>query len=267
MATIAQVVQIMQEFAPESAAYKQEFDNVGLLVGKRAQSTSRVLCALDATTQVVKEAITVGANLIISHHPVIYNKLHLTDETPQGALIMQLIAHDIAVYSAHTNLDFVHGGINEYIATLLGLKNIAPLHAYISYSQGFGRVGYLTVPVSLGALRVMTARVLQDKYVRVVGDIDTMHSKVAVINGGGGGDTKYIDWALRAGATCLITADVKHHVAIYAKECGIALVEPQHYCMEHPYIAHLATQLQAVCDARALGVQVLQALSDSNPRR
>lgn len=266
MAKVSDIIKIMQEIAPECHTYKDGHDNVGLLVGKSDQTVTKVLCCLDASSQVLQEAIQLGCQLIVSHHPVVFYKLNVNDSTPSGRLLLNLVANNISVYSAHTNLDFVTDGINEYISKLLGIHDITPIESYIDSTQGFGRVGHLESPTTLIDFARLVSTRLQDDCVRIVGDKLKTISKIAVINGGGGGDTKYIDWAIKCGADALVTADVKHHVAIYAQECGIALIEPQHYTSEHPYISVLKNRLNEACKKQSLDIEIIQSLKDYNPR-
>ena len=101
-------------------------------------------------------------------------------------------------------------------------------------------------------------RILSEPYAQV--------KKIAVINGAGGGDTKYIDMALAEGADCLITSDIKHHVAVYAADAGLAIIEPQHYSLEHAYIARLVQTLKIEAKSKKINVEVMQAESEISPR-
>jgi len=267
MATVKEVLTMLNNFAPEEHVYKQEYDNIGLLFGEPHAQVNKVLVCLDATEAVLDEAIATGSSMIVSHHPFIYAPIkRINSDDLMGRKILKAARAGLNIYSAHTNLDFVKDGINEYLAVMMHLHNIMPLQPYISPTEGFGRVGDLTNKVYANDLALGIEALLNDSLVRVVAPKAAQVRRVAIINGGGGGDTKYIDMALAAGADCLITADVKHHVAVYAKEMGLTLIEPQHYTMEHVYIARLVQVLKIEAKSYDLGIEIIQAKSETNPR-
>lgn len=265
--TVGEVIAILKDFAPEEYEYKEDYDNVGLILGDANTPVTRVICCLDVTMSVIDEAIETGAELIISHHPVIFYPINkINAETVLGRKLLKAAANGISIYAAHTNLDFVRDGINEYVAQLLGLHNVESLHPYIDGETGFGRVGDLANKVYCSVLKGEVETVLRDSYVRTVGEPYAQVKRVAVINGAGGGDKKYIDMAIKAGAECLITADVKHHVAVYAMESGITLIEPQHYTMEHCYMARLVQTLKIEAKARKADAEIMLSQAEQNPR-
>lgn len=124
--THQQVFKAMERWAPKQYAY--DWDNVGLQVGSRKDSTTGVLVTLDVTEAVVDEAIEQKANIIIAHHPMIFSPLKSVDfDTIKGRLVKKLIEHEITVYASHTNLDIAEGGVNDLLSDAIGLKNIKPL--------------------------------------------------------------------------------------------------------------------------------------------
>ena len=123
MTTVQQVITLMEQLAPRS--YAESWDNVGLMVGDRNAIVTGVLTTLDVTAEAILYAIEHDCNLIVSHHPLIFKGLkQLSCDTAQGQMINQLIQHNIAVYSAHTNLDIASGGLNDMLAERLGLIDI-----------------------------------------------------------------------------------------------------------------------------------------------
>lgn len=265
--TVGEAIAILRSFAPEEYGFKQEYDNIGLILGDESREVTRVLCCLDVTMAVIDEAIETGAQLIVAHHPMIFYPIqNVNANTVVGKKLLKAAEHGIAVYAAHTNLDFVRDGINDYVAQLLGLHNVTSLLPYIDEETGYGRVGDLPNSMYSSVLKGEVETVFKDAYVRTVGEPYTQVKRVAIINGGSGGDTKYVDMAMRAGADCLITADVKHHVAVYALECGITLIEPQHYTMEHCYISRLVQILKIEAKARKAEIEILQSKTEHNPR-
>ncbi len=267
MAKISDIIAIMNRIAPENNVMKGEYDNVGLIVGRHEGETERVLCCLDVTGEVLNEAVKVGAKMIISHHPMIWSPIKsVTDGDVLGSKILYAAENGLSVYAAHTNLDFVTGGINDFVAELFGLTEVEPLLPDATESGGFGRVGNLPSKTTVSDLRTEAELKLKDKHVSVIGDTNKTVTRVAVINGAGGGDTEYIDSAIKAGATCLITAEVKHHVAVYAKDIGFNVIEAQHYTMEHCYLTRLVQLLKTEAHLAHVDVEFLQSVNDINPR-
>lgn len=265
MATVKQCLEIIRKISPEELTY--EYDNVGLLVGGETAEVKKIMTCLDVTETALDEAIKSGVQLIVSHHPMIFNSLkRVTDTDCIGRKIIKAIKNDINIYAAHTNLDFVTDGINDLAASLLGLENHEPLDAYIDLNQGFGRVGDLKEETTCLKLAEKAEKVFSDPYVRIIGENKRV-KRIAVINGAGGGDTKYIDMALKAGADCLVTADVKHHVAIYALDNHLTIIEPQHYNMEYCFIEKLTEKIRQGLTQSGLTAEVFQSTSEVSPRK
>ena len=265
MPKVKDIISILQDFSPEQYIY--DYDNVGLMLGSPDADVTKVLCCLDVTTEVVNEAIEMEAQLIISHHPLIFTPLkELTTTNNLGDKIIKLIKNDISVYSAHTNLDFVSGGINDYVAKLFGLVDISPIDSYISNSEGFGRIGTLINPITANKLGEIVKQKLDDRLVSVIGYTNNVIYKVAVINGSGGGDVSIVDKAIKLGANALITGEVKHHVAIYAKENNFNIIEMQHYTSERIYVFELVKILQNLAIERNVEVEIFASNKEVNPR-
>lgn len=264
MPKIKDLVEIMNKIAPEQYVY--EYDNVGLLIGDENAELKRIICCLDVTEEIINEARENHAQLIISHHPIIFQPIkNITTADSQGRKIINALKNDISIYSAHTNLDFVRNGINEHVSYLIGLTDMKPLDPYISDTQGFGRVGKLSNEITCYDLKKKVMKLLNDEHVIAIGNCNKRINKVAVINGAGGGSIEYVDMAIRAGADCLITAEVKHHVAIYAFENNIAIIEPQHYTMEHIYISYLAERLKIETAKNGISLDINVSEKEINP--
>ena len=267
MANVRDVVRLINAVAPEANAITDGYDNVGLIVGKADSEVYRVLCCLDVTEEVLREAIDSDVQMIVSHHPMIFYPINkVTDESLLGSKIITAIENGIAIYASHTPLDFTVDGINDYLAGVFKLKDVEVMDKYISENEGLGRVGNLEEEVTVSALKDEVARRLDDEYVRVIGDHYDPVSRVAISNGAGGGETAYVDMALKAGADCLRTADLKPHVAIYAKERGVTVIEPQHYTMEHVYVSRFIELLGDEAEANGVDIELIQSEKDINPR-
>ncbi|MGL4736895.1 MAG: Nif3-like dinuclear metal center hexameric protein [Cellulosilyticaceae bacterium] len=127
MHTVGELIGVLEQIAPPHLA--EGWDNVGLMIGSRKATIAKVLCALDLTADVLDEAMSQGVGCIVTHHPFLFSPLKKLElDTTQGEMIAKLIKHDIAVYSMHTNLDTVAGGINDVICNKLGIDGVETLH-------------------------------------------------------------------------------------------------------------------------------------------
>lgn len=228
MKKVKDIMGAMEAIAPVSL--KEDFDNVGLMVGDREKDVKKVLFALDCTLKVVEEAKENNVDLIITHHPLIFRKpSNITTDSLQGKKIMELIKHDISLYSSHTNLDSVSGGINERIGQLLGFDNSTILDVNSrDENAGIGRLISLDAPLSVMELIERVKSVLKLNHLRVVKASDTIH-KIAIINGSG---QDYIGKAVAKGADCVITGDTTYHFASDYKEMGITILDAGHFATE-----------------------------------
>lgn len=144
MPKLKEIIKVLEEFAPPYLA--ESWDNVGLMVGNAKYDVQKVLCALDLNHEVIDEAIDLGVTCIVTHHPFLFKPLRSIDlETIQGQMIEKLIKHQIAVYSMHTNYDIAQGGLNDYLAEQLGLKQIQILNK--TYEEKLYK-GVIYVPCS-----------------------------------------------------------------------------------------------------------------------
>ena len=146
-----EIAAIIEELAPRSLAY--DWDNVGLLFGDAEQEVTRVLLTLDMDVGVAEEAARLGVQMVIGHHPILFDPIsRVTAQTPEGRLLQTLARNSISYYAAHTNLDVAKGGLNDLLAKKLRLKNVEQLEAIDVEGEGIGRIGDLDSPISLLAL-------------------------------------------------------------------------------------------------------------------
>lgn len=231
MTTVMDVYNLIQEKAPFEL--QMDFDNAGFLVGRGERIVNRVLVALDITEPVIEEAIALGAQLIVAHHPVIWGGAKsVTDQTPMGRKLLLLAEHGIAAICAHTNLDAAEGGVNDVLAQKLGLTDIGQLHQDGVDRQGrpygIGRVG--TVPSqSLYDFALAVKELLGSNGIRLV-DGGKPVSAVAV---GGGSCGSMLKDAVAQGCDTFVTADVKYDTFLDAKVLGINLIDAGHYPTEN----------------------------------
>lgn len=234
MTTVNDILQFLETIAPREL--KMDWDNVGLLCGSRHQEVTKVLVALDPFEAVCNEAIQTGAQLIVTHHPLIFTApKSVTDETSVGRCIMQLCRHGISAVNAHTNLDCAEGGVNDVLAETLNLQDI-----HVIGKENLLRAGNIQ-PQALPQFLAHVKTALGCEGLRYVDGGKPVH-KVAV--GGGACAGELMD-AVAAGCDTFVTADVKYNQFWDAHDLGINLIDAGHFQTENPVVAVLAEKLQA----------------------
>lgn len=231
MATVREIYQYLDGLAPFSL--QMDFDNAGFLVGRGDRTVDKVLVSLDITEEVVAEAAQLGCQLIVSHHPVIWEGVkQLTDVTPGGDLLLTMAEHGIAAICAHTNLDAVAEGVNDALACKLGLTQVEQLSQDGVDEQGkpygIGRIGQVEAQ-SVESFAALVKERLDAACVRVV-DSGTPVHRVAV---GGGSCGSMLGDVVAAGCDTFVTADVKYDVFLAAKAQGLNLLDAGHYPTEN----------------------------------
>ena len=243
--TVQQILGLLQTLAPSELACS--WDNVGLLVDVGVP-VSRVLTTLDITAAVVQEAVENDCQLIVSHHPVIFDPLkHIS----AGDVPALLIKNNISAICMHTNLDAAPGGVNDVLADLLRIENRR------DFADNCGRIGTLNVPTTAQQLAETCSRMLHThcKFV----EADHPVEKLAEVSGAGG---SYLQQAIDEGADCLVTGEAAHHIAILAKQKGVGLVVAGHWGTEHPVVFALA---DALTERLPKEVTVAPSLADVDP--
>lgn len=243
MATVNDILRYLETLAP--ASMKMDWDNVGLLCGSRFQEVTKVLVALDPFEGVCQEAAAVGAQLIVTHHPLIFRALKsITDDTSIGRSVRLLCRENISAINAHTNLDCTPGGVNDRLAATLGLEDIAvidPMGVDVNGKEwGLLRKGTVQEQ-SLSDFLATVKSALGCAGLRYV-DGGKPVRKVAV--GGGACATELMD-AYHAGCDTFVTSDVKYNQFWDAKDLGMNLIDAGHFYTENPITACLAEKIAA----------------------
>ena len=252
--SVKYIEKILNEMAPLPLA--EEWDNVGLLAGKTEKDVKVILCALDFSAEVLEQAKNCHADLVITHHPVIFRGItKFTDNDWRNALLMEALRNDIAVYSAHTNLDKAAGGVNDVLAGLLELENVEGLSNREDTLEGIGRVGCLKEPLDLFAFAEKLKRILKVERVNVVSAGRPVR-KVAVCGGSG---MDFLDSAVEAGADTYVTGDIKYHDAQDAFGRHINLIDATHQATELPMMNELADRLALRFSREGYAVKILVA--------
>jgi len=268
LCTVGRLAQIMNDFAPEEWA--EPWDNVGLLLGNRNSKVQRLMVALDVTPDVVQEAIEKKVDMIISHHPLIFNSMkRIVYSDIEGRLIMDLISNNIAVYCAHTNLDMANGGVDDSLAKALKLKNVKKLSQDADMLQskpGFGRWGQLETPMKLKDFAHYVAKVLESPRVEIIGmkkDKENKLIKTVALCAGSG--SSFMRLAQRVGADVFVTGEIKYHDALMADWLDIDIVTVGHFYSEIPVLKELIKHLQKVVDSLQYKVEIFESVVKKSP--
>lgn len=241
MASIRDIVSSLEEYAPY--AYAMDWDNCGLLLGKTQAEVSAVLVALDITGEVVDEAQSLGAGLIVSHHPVFFSVNRITNESSEGRVILSLAEKGIAACCMHTNLDAAERGVNYSLLKALELPEpYAPFSIIAAGREGRdvgeGLVCELPEPLDMGRFAAHVKKALDCRAVRY--NASRPVKRVGVCSGSGGSVFRE---ALKAGCDTFITGDCKHSLFLEAAEMGVNLIEAGHFRTEDVICAPVAEYL------------------------
>ena len=235
--TCADIAKYIEGFANKDIAL--EWDNVGLMLGSFKKKISTVMACIDVTTEVVDEAIKNKVDLIVSHHPLFFKSLkRLISDEAKGRIVYKLIKNDIAVYSAHTNLDITAGGINDLLAEIIGLTESENLvnvkgeklkEAVGGNVYGLGRTGELKDELDIEEFVDLVKTKLNVKNLRLIACDDKKIKRVAVFCGGF--DENLIQ-TIKGGVDILVTGDIRYHTALILKEEGISTIDAGHFSTE-----------------------------------
>lgn len=242
MATVADILKFIETIAPPSM--KEAWDNVGLNCGRMDRKVTKILVALDPFEAVCLEAKELGAELLVTHHALIWKPGFITDQNSQGKNTLFLIENGIAHINAHTNLDCAPGGVNDRLAQMLGLSNIEVIAPMGVDGQGrdWGllRCGEVTEQPLEAFLSTVKEKLHCDGLRYVSGSRPVR--KVAV--GGGACAGEMMD-AIHAGCDTFVTADVKYNQFWDAQNLGLNLIDAGHFHTENPIVSVLADKIAA----------------------
>lgn len=246
---LERIIDFMEELAPREGA--MEYDNVGLLVGRRETDVTKILTALDCTLDVVREAKEKGCELIVCHHPILFGGTKkITDETKEGEMLLCAIENNIAIFAAHTNLDFAQGGLNDYFLKKLGYE------ATDTIVDNEGRI-FETGGITVEELCKKIKDIFDVPYLRVAGDVNRETSMGAVCTGSG---KSLLGEALDK-ADVYLTGDMGHHEMLSVLENGCAYIEISHYDSEKIAMELLCNKLSE----RFCEIEVFVSCENKNP--
>lgn len=242
----SELIKQMEILAPQSMAC--EWDNPGLLAGRSDKEVETVFLALDATDEVIEQAIEHKADLILTHHPLIFKPLkQVTDQELVGRRIIKMIQHDISYYAMHTNFDAAPGCMGDLAGKRLGLSGTRVLEPMGTLPDGreygIGVKGVFKKPMPLKDAAELVKTAFGLPFVTVYGDMDRgdLINTAAVCPGSGGSTMKQ---ALLAGADIYISGDIGHHDGIDAVACDMAVIDAGHYGIEHIFMEFMEAYLK-----------------------
>ena len=219
---VKEIISVIESFAPLSI--QESWDNSGLCVGSPEDEVTSVLVGLDCTPQLVDEAIACGADMIITHHPLIFSGLKkITPDNQVGKAVIKAIKAGIAIYAAHTSADKVIAGVSGAMATRLGLKDVQILDED-GEGTGLGVVGNLPEPLSAAEMTALVKESFGLKVLKSSRPLDGTISRVAMCGGSGG---SLIGAARKSGAQLYISGDISYHN--FFTEEGFMIMDIGHY--------------------------------------
>jgi dinuclear metal center YbgI/SA1388 family protein len=258
--TVAEVNRVIETLWPLDGA--ESWDAPGLLSGDPSGPVTHIHLAVDAVPDVADEALALGADLLLTHHPLLLRGVTtVAEDRYKGAVLARLIRGGCALVAAHTNADVVETGTSAVLAAALGLTSVTPL-AEANGERGIGRVGRLASPVALGDLAAALGEILPETAggIRVSGEYDALVTTVALC--GGAGDS-FLAAAAAAGADVYITSDLRHHPASEFRETaklsdGPALIDVSHWASEWLWLDTAADELRGALDGVTVTVSDLR---------
>jgi dinuclear metal center YbgI/SA1388 family protein len=247
-ATIAEVNEVIERLWPLGGA--ESWDAPGFLVGTPTAPVRSIHLAVDAVAESIDEAIELGADLLLVHHPLLLRGVTtVAEDRYKGAMVARLIRANCALIAAHTNADVVETGTSGVLAARLGLTDVTPIAPSSDPAQGIGRVGSLAQPITLGNLARLLGELLPATAtgVRVAGDYNQQVQRIALC--GGAGDSLLNEPAV-LGADVYITSDLRHHPASESRANsaiagGPALIDVSHWASEWLWLDTAAAELRA----------------------
>lgn len=237
------VMNWLEELSP--LQYAEEWDNVGLLLGDENQEIRHIMIGLDASDYVIKQAVEQDADLLLTHHPMIFHPLkQMNTQSMVGRRLWNLATHRISYYAMHTNFD-IKGSMADLAAQRLGMMKTEPLEVTCvesdGHTEGIGRVGWIPEQMSVEELAQLTKQEFDLKNVIVYGDVLKRVDRIAICPGSGKSE---IGRAIEEGASVLITGDIGHHEGLDAVDMGLVIIDATHYGLEHIFINYMAEYLR-----------------------
>ena len=243
------IMKMLRELAPEECAC--DWDNPGLLAGRGDKEVKKIYIALDATDRVVEDAVRGGADMLLTHHPLIFKAIKkVNDEDFISRRLVKLIQADVSYYAMHTNFDAAPGCMADLAAARLELKDCSPLEVMGelegpegTVSYGIGKLGRLERPMTVRALALKVKEAFGLPVAMVYGQelLEQEVQAVSICPGSGGSE---LELSIARGAQVMVTGDISHHQGIDAAARDMAVIDAGHYGLEHIFISYMAGYLR-----------------------
>ena len=235
---VYQITEILEKIAPLEIA--EEWDNVGLIIGDKNKEVKKLLVALDINTEILKQAVDLGVDMIVVHHPLIFKPINRINDS----ILLSLIQNNIAVYASHTNLDNSELGVNSVLADVLSLKNVSRegmlAIGEINETSAFDFIAFVKKQLKVEAVRVSNY------------ELNKKIKKVAVL-GGSGGD--FVQQVANLKCDAFVTGEASYHDAQLAYENDLLLISAGHFETENPVVDMLTQYLTDNTDAEVVKAQ------------
>mgnify|MGYP003962986727 FL=1 len=261
------LLKLINVIAPFDLA--EEWDNSGLQAGNLNWEVKKVMIALDVSMPLMIAAKKAHCDLVLTHHPLMFKAEKSFDFNKMPGSAIEIAArYDISIISAHTNLDKAYNGLNDYFAAKVGIENKKvffinnPSLMPIDVKTGIGRIGYLQSQATLNQLVFNIKEKLDLSYMRVIGDMDSPVSCVAVCTGSGG---SLIDEFLKSEADVYITGDIKYHEARRVEEYSKSLIDVGHFGSEHMAVDLLFDKLSKAILKAGLNIKLEKFKNEKDP--
>lgn len=238
-----EIIDCLEMLSPPS--YACDWDNVGLLVGRRDKDVRRVMVALDATKEVIREAVEQQADMLITHHPMIFSSLkQINGDDFTAEKVLTLAENGICYYAMHTNFD-AKGGMAELAAgeQFLALTETSPIEECEEEGVGMGRYGKLPNPMTAEEVCKYVKEKFQIPFVTLYESKENqgkVYERIAVMPGSGKSDKKLV---AKKGYDLYLTGDFGHHDGLDAMEMGLTVIDATHYGLEHIFITYVSRYL------------------------
>ena len=227
-----EIIEVLEQ--DYSRSYALPWDNVGLLAGRDDKEVKKIYVAVDATDEVIEAACACKADMLITHHPLIFGgRMKITNEDFIGRRLLKLIRQDISYYAMHTNYDVL--GMASLSGKMLSLRDTEVLEI-TEEEEGIGRIGNFPKEMTLEACCEQVKKAFRLEHVKVFGDLSRGVRRVAICPGSG---KSVIGVSIEKGADVLVTGDIGHHEGIDAAAQGLSIIDAGHYGIEQIFIPHM----------------------------
>lgn len=266
LTNLKKVIEILDELAPFELAEK--WDNSGLQIGSHDLTIKKALIALDPTLEAVRMAVSKGAQLLITHHPLLFRGISCIDfNLYPGDVIREAIKNDIAVIATHTNLDCAKTGINHHLAKkirLVDVEILEPKELHGEKGYGLGVIGNLPEPADLFSVTLLIKKALEINNLKVIGSNESLVKRIAVVGGSG---RDLISASAGKNADLLITGDIGHHDALMAKTLNINVIDAGHFSTERAALKGFIKNLKELFDKYQMNITLELYEDETDPVR